>query len=433
MGARLRLVAGVTPAALAARAINGKFRPFVCDPVPFQSPAVSASTALLDPPRMPMAPMPAWHPGWRATPAPAASVRAGAPARPAAAAVPLPSTWIDLAKALASQLIVWHHLALYGPMCDVARELAPALLDGLAAHARLVVQVFLVIGGFLAAGSLWPAPGQRPAVAWREVPRRWWQRYQRLARPYLLAVLAAVLAAGLARGLIEHPTIPAAPQPGQLAAHILLLHDVVGVDALSAGVWYVAIDFQLYAGLVVLAATLAGLRGDAARRGAVSVAVAVALVLLSLLWWNLDPSLDAWAPYFAGAYGLGLLARWARGLRAGREPAALGLLLIVGLALAVEWRSRVALAGATAVLLCLLPEPGRARGLVAQAGRLVVAFLSRVSYPVFLLHYPVILVTGAVVNSLWPESAGVNAMGMVVAWLLSLAAGTALHRAVESR
>jgi peptidoglycan/LPS O-acetylase OafA/YrhL len=378
-----------------------------------------------------MAPVPAWHPGWRAAPAAASPTRSASEA--GAAAVPLPSTWIDLARALASQLIVWHHLALYGPMCDVARPLAPALFDALQAHARLVVQLFLVIGGFLAAGSLWPAPGRRPAVAWAELPRRWWQRYQRLARPYLLAVLAAVVAAGLARRLIEHPTIPAAPEPGQLAAHILLLHDVIGVEALSAGVWYVAIDFQLYALLALLAAALAGLPGGSVQRGAVSIAVAVALVLLSLLWWNRDPSLDAWAPYFAGAYGLGVLARWARGLRARREPAALGLLLIVGLALAVEWRSRVALAGATAVLLCLLPEPGRARSLAAQAGRLAVAFLSRVSYPVFLLHYPVILVAGAVVNSRWPDSAGINALGMVAAWLLSLAAGTALHRAVEPR
>ena len=51
----------------------------------------------------------------------------------------------------------------------------------------------------------------------------------------------------------------------------------------------------------------------------------------------------------------------------------------------------------------------------------------------FLLHYPVILVTGAVVGSLWPDSPEMNALGMLAAWGLSLAAGSAMHRAVEAR
>ena len=33
--------------------------------------------------------------------------------------------FIDALKALASQLIVLHHLAFYGPMSDYARSLAP--------------------------------------------------------------------------------------------------------------------------------------------------------------------------------------------------------------------------------------------------------------------------------------------------------------------
>lgn len=376
------------------------------------------------------APTPAWNPHRRvvrmAGPAAAATTSA-------AAAGVMPSTWIDLAKALASQLIIWHHLALYGPMCEVAYDLAPWLLDLLSAHARLVVQVFLVTGGFLAAGSLWPAPGVAPKVQWRSVPQWWWRRYQRLAKPYLLAVLAAIVAAWVARGLIDHPTIPAAPEPGQLAAHILLLQDVAGFDSLAAGFWYVAVDFQLYAALVLLAAALHGLPGAAAKRAGTVVAVVVTLVLLSLLYWNLDPSLDAFAPYFAGAYGLGVLARWARGLGARREPAALGLMLIVGLALVVEWRTRIALAGATALLLCLAPEPGALRRAPARAARAVLAFLSRVSYPVFLVHYAVILAMGALVYNAWPDSPVANALGMVATWALCLAAGTALHRLVEAR
>ena len=378
------------------------------------------------------APTPAWHPGWRSAPA-GVSPHAAAHTGARGAVVALPVTWINLFKALASQLILWHHMALYGPMCDVAHELAPVLLDALNEHAKLVVQVFLVTGGFLAAGSLWSTPGAQPKASWRDVPGLCWRRYQRLAKPYLLAVLAAIVAAWLARGLIEHPTIPAAPEPAQLAAHIVLAQDVLGIESLSAGFWYVAIDFQLYAALVLLAVALRGLPGGERQRAAVSVAVVVALVLVSLLWWNLDSSLDAYAPYFVGAYGLGVLARWVRGLRATREPAALGLMLIVGVALVVEWRSRIALAGATALLLCLVPEPRAVRAGLAKAAQSVLAFLAQISYPVFLFHYAVILVTGAVVYSQWPDSPEANAWGMVFAWVASLAVGTLIHRAVERR
>jgi peptidoglycan/LPS O-acetylase OafA/YrhL len=372
--------------------------------------------------------LPATTPSWQ----PSGSLGASASGVGAAAAA-VPSTWIDLAKALASQLIVWHHLALYGPMCDVARSLAPVALDMLTEYARLVVQVFLVVGGFLAASSLWPTPGARPRVGWCEVPGQLWRRYQRLAKPYLLAVLAVIVAAWIARALVDHPTVPAAPEADQLAAHIALMQDVLGFPSLSAGFWYVAIDFQLYAALVVLAALLSGLPVNAARRAVTAMAAVLALVLMSLLWWNLDASLDAYAPYFAGAYGLGVLARWSRGLRGRRHGAALGLALLVGLALVVEWRSRIALAGATALLLCLAPEPAALRRAPARMGRAVLGALSRVSYPVFLLHYPVILVTGAVVNNQWPDSPAMNGLGMVLAWLLSLAAGAATHRAFEGR
>lgn len=56
---------------------------------------------------------------------------------------------VDALKAIASQLIVLHHLAFYGPMSDVAFPLAPSAISWLSEYGRMAVQVFLVIGGFL--------------------------------------------------------------------------------------------------------------------------------------------------------------------------------------------------------------------------------------------------------------------------------------------
>ena len=331
-------------------------------------------------------------------------------ARAGAAPIAAPIVAVDWLKAIASQLIVWHHLALYGPMSDAVQPHAPALVGWLVEHARIAVQVFLVVAGFLAAHSLLGRAGPLP------VARLVWQRYLRLARPYLVALVLAVAAAALARALIAHPTIPAAPTAAQFAAHALLLHDVAGVDALSAGVWYIAIDVQLYAVFVVLLAL-------AQRRAAPALALVAALAVASLFWFNRDASLDRWALYFYGAYGLGVGAWWAS--RHSRRAAwAVALAAVVLLALTLDWRSRIALAGATALLLVVAAE------LRVPENR-VVAWAARISYPLFLVHYPVALVVGAVVHRLWPAHAAANAAGLVLAWLASLIAAVALHRATE--
>jgi hypothetical protein len=46
--------------------------------------------------------------------------------------------------------------------------------------------------------------------------------------------------------------LPGEPEFTQFLAHALLLHSVMGIDSLSAGVWYVAIDFQLFALMLAL-------------------------------------------------------------------------------------------------------------------------------------------------------------------------------------
>ncbi|MFM2348662.1 MAG: hypothetical protein RL654_3415 [Pseudomonadota bacterium] len=335
---------------------------------------------------------------------------------------------VDLGKALASQLIVWHHLALYGPMCDVAEPLAPALRDGLVEQGRLAVQVFLVMAGFLAARSMLPHPAAEPRVA--GVMAAIGRRFMRLAEPYWVALLAAVCAAWIARGLIAHPTIPEAPTLLQGLAHLLMVQDVAGLEALSAGVWYVAIDLQLFA----LVALLCGLRRGLARpgRSALTVALLLAGITLSLLLFNRDRDLDVWAIYFVGAYGLGMLAHWAVSARrpVSRIGWLLAILMLTGLALWLDWRERILLAGTTALLLALLvPLDLRLpAGLTRPAAR-----LSHISYTVFLLHYPVLLLTGALIGRLWPDAPQVHALGLLLAWALSLLAGQALQSALDRR
>jgi peptidoglycan/LPS O-acetylase OafA/YrhL len=328
--------------------------------------------------------------------------------------------FIDALKALASQAIVLHHLALYGPMSDVVRPWAGGLVDALTDHARLAVQVFLVIAGFLSARAL--APGGVPifAAPLPLIAHRW----LRLALPYALAIGCAVMAAAIARALVPLDSTPSAPGLGQLVANLLMLQDVLGYEALSAGAWYVAIDLQLFA-LLVAAMWVARYAG---RPGAAPLLVG-ALTVASLLHFNLDTGLDMWGPYFFGSYGLGALAAWAP--RARRPVAAIAAIAAIGLvALLVEPRIRIAVALATALALAVADRSG-AIARWPRSPRL--EWLGRISYSVFLIHYPVCLVINALAGRFFPQDPWANAACLLLAWAASTVAGAAFHRHIEQR
>lgn len=334
--------------------------------------------------------------------------------------------WINGLKAGAAQLIVLHHLAFYGPMSDYVQPLWPALLDWLGGSARIAVQVFLVIGGFLAAKSLSPAGRAGMAAPLQAV----WRRYAKLAPPFLAATLLAAVLTPVAGIWMLHDSMSAAVTLGQLSAHALLLHGVLGYESLSAGAWYVAIDFQLYL-LTVLLLWLAGrLAGRRALPWLMPLAV-TAGITLSLLYFNLDADWDDWAPYFFGSYGLGMLAWWASdpARKPGAMTALMGMMALpVLLGLAIDYRSRIALA---LIVACALILFGRAR--TPSHGRAwnIVNALGRISYAVFLVHFPVSLLVNALFTAYAPLEPAWQALGMLTAWSASLAAGAAFHRWVE--
>ncbi len=338
------------------------------------------------------------------------------PTRSSTSRIPL----LDVLKGLACLLIVVHHLVFYGPMSTTAYPLARELMDWLFSYGRMAVQVFLVLGGFLAASTLAPTGVARFDGPWQQVQRR----FVRLSIPYLAALLFALLAAQVARWGMEHPSIPSEPSLPQLLAHVFMLQDLLGYEALSAGVWYVAIDFQLF----VLAVALCTL----ARRWPgrwLAPALVLGLTAASLFYFNLDADFDTLGLYFAGAYGLGMLAFWA-----GRSPrpwAWLCALALLGLtALVLDWRERIAVALVTALVLGVLQASDWARQCAPWPR---VQRLGQMSYSIFLVHFSVCLLVNTVFSQYFPTQPWANAAGMVVAFVLSLYAGRWLYRHVETR
>ncbi|MCT9812845.1 acyltransferase [Acidovorax sp. Be4] len=339
---------------------------------------------------------------------------------------------IDCTKGLACAAIVWHHLAFYGPLSDVLLPYAPGLIGWLSEYARMAVQLFLVLGGYLAAASLAPAGLARHSQALPLIGKR----FMRLVVPLAVALMIAVLVSALVRPWFAHSSVSDEPSLSQLLAHALLLQGILGEESLSAGVWYVSIDFQLFA---LSALMFAACRWLAARRPVADPAaqpgltpgqmLVVALAAASLWSFNRDADLDNWALYFFGAYGLGMMAWWAsRSARPWAWSAAMAVLLAV--ALWLEWRTRIALAGATALALVAVMRSPR---LTAWRGVAPLQWLGQISYSVFLVHFPVCLLVNAVVDHLWPGSVPASLLGLVGAFALSVAVGHQLYERVERR
>ncbi len=326
---------------------------------------------------------------------------------------------LDVLKLVCAQCIVLHHFSAYGPLSDALLQTSPMASALLFDYGRMAVQVFLVLGGYLAAVSLSQLDSTRPQALLTRV----WQRYRRLIVPLLAALLLVSVCAALVRPWLHDDFIPTAPTWAQLAAHVLLLQDVLDMPALSLGVWYVAIDFQLYALLATL--TWFGLHLPAPLRS--TQVLVMGLMLVSLFYANLQPDWDVGALYFFGAYGMGVVAFWAQ-RSVHRNRLLLGMTTMVALALWVAFRERLVLALLSMLVVAMRPSAGLKLPAALQTW---IARLGAASYGQFLTHFVVVIGLNAVLLPWLNLSLSGVVWWLLTGVLLSIGLGLAFTRLVE--
>lgn len=336
--------------------------------------------------------------------------------------------FVELVRGSATLAIVLHHLAWYGPLPEVVQQAAPAVVEWLCEYARMAVHAFLVIAGF----------GAARRVLRRSFPLRLQDvlaelslRYQRVVLPFLVALALALVCNEFARGWMNHPMVSAPPSFLQLLAHATLLTDILEFEPLTAGAWYVAIDFQLLALTLVLAWVAARGGGDRLSQAQAQrsfAALCSTLGAASLLFFSRRPECDEWAVYFFGSYFLGMLVEFQR---KGVVSQAFVVVqcAVVGLALGVDFRGRVLIAAITAGLL-LLATQRPAVGAWPKS-RTVLA-LGRISYSLFLVHFPVCLLVNALTSRTFTTPFWA-AVGLYITFAASLALAVSFHHFVEQR
>jgi len=325
---------------------------------------------------------------------------------------------IDAFKAIASQLIVLHHMAAYGPISDAVQLLAPTLITWLYDYARMAVQIFFVIGGYLAARSIFSGRNNIASLSINLL-----NRYLRLAVPFFFALVLAIACAIIARGLLDQEFIPDLPKLSQFLSHIFLLHGVLDSDALLAGAWFVAVDFQLY--LVMLYISWLGAKASDSKETILIIITITAA--LSLFWFNRDSRYDDWAVYFFGAYGMGAIAYWS-GQR-GHSAGWLWLnLFLAMLALFVDFRLRILIAALVALALFSTSHLQTKEEFKLQK---FIHYLGKISYSLFLVHFSVLMLSNSIFSWLNITGTFSGVYFMLITWAASLLLADFFYRKIE--
>ena len=340
---------------------------------------------------------------------------------------------IDVLKVLAAQIIVLHHCVSYGPLAAAASLQVPNVSSIVFDYGRYAVQVFLVVAGYLAAQSAEKVMGVGHVHSSRSGARLVLQlairRYLRLVGPFIVALLITMLCATLARQWSADEYIGQPETIAQVLAHLFLLQGVMGYESISAGVWYVAIDWQLFTALAVVYAVF--------QRPVMRIGVMAILIVASLLYFNRHADYENSFIYFIGSYGLGILAYWAssvNAIKAGVNPVnAKRILLLIALVVLAStlhsvWLRNYLALGIAFLLLYAGNKPyPHAPSWLASA----MQWASPRAYCAFLIHFAFILLANTALVAWHLESPALGLSLIVLVSVMSWIAAGYLYRWVE--
>lgn len=296
---------------------------------------------------------------------------------------------IDVLKILCSQLIVLHHFLGYGAISVILNQILGQNGEVVFEYSRMVVQIFLVIAGFLAISTI----SKSNLTSLKSFIKLIIKRYIRLVIPFIVGITLAVISSFIARQIYIEDYIPNAPTFIQLVSHIFFLHGLLGVDSLSSGVWYVAIDFQLFLALSFIVYF---------SKNKATISICILLMMLSLFWFNRDSSYDNYLVYFFGAYGIGVLSGLVNTNKL-KKVNFLIILILCSISLLVEFRERILIALCAGWLLSFNFNLDKV--LNCERINKAIQKLSEISYTLFLTHFSVLIISNTIFNVYeWPKN-----------------------------
>ncbi|HEY3965564.1 MAG TPA: acyltransferase [Planctomycetaceae bacterium] len=317
------------------------------------------------------------------------------------------ATYIDALRGIAALGVAFYHIARYGPLNDRARLVLPAVVLEMIDHGWVGVQVFFVISGFVIAYSVRNArvtPGFLANYALR--------RAVRLDPPYWTTIAFVLLLHAfmhLHLGWESPLDVKTKFEPGVswrlIGSHLIYAQNIIpGYDNLSVGFWTLCIEVQFYllyvTGMGIAQRLPARDRRTPADAGAWGLLLTFApLALLSLFEWNRTQGgrevydNDMWIIRFFCMFFLGASAWWALDQRIPRAVFWLYVAAFCGRiaqqALHEKWSDDLTIGLSAALLAGLSTYLAGVRGCLGTwLNFRVLQYLGRISYSLYLIHFP---------------------------------------------
>jgi len=296
--------------------------------------------------------------------------------------------FVDGLRGIAALGIVIFHIWWYEPQPKPAIETVHWTVEAAVMRTRGGVQILLVISGFVIAYTL-----RHVWFTRKEATLFLTRRLVRLVPAYWTAIALVLLVDALCTGLagLSSP-IEGESTLLRTLAHMVFLQDITGQDALSAGMWTLCIEMQFYVVAIIgwgLAQRLftRPVASEPRPSGWALFSVFAPPALVSLFYWRLLDSTSVWVTHFFWMFFLGMVTWWALD----RSLSSSTFAVVVAIAVAelffnVEWRKYNSVALGTAVAIYLA---GRLDRLHIWLNWSPLQYLGRVSYSLYLIHFPV--------------------------------------------
>ena len=345
---------------------------------------------------------------------------------PAAAKPPAPDPgrylFVDALRGVAAFGVVLYHQLHCTVMDATLHRILPTWFVAICDFGRSGVDVFFVISGFVIAHSV-----RRLAPTWQGIGNFVLRRQLRLDPPYWLIIGLTLVEFSVANhvpGLVHEPY----PRLREIATNFLYLQNIMHSGEIVAVAWTLCLEIQFY--LVFIAATSLGwwLSGEKIALSpwtvaCVGISAVCCLPLARSQFESIAWFFPSW-PYFA----FGAMVNWTT-----HRCTSIWWLVAFALLFAAEtaWSasSDLLVGLCTALAIFAAAETGKLRTL---GSNVVLQYLGRISYSLYLVHILVLVVVLRVGYKLTYENPRAALGWFILSVLLSVLIADLFHRIVEA-
>ncbi len=333
---------------------------------------------------------------------------------------------LDGLRGVAALAVLVFHMFWNSAGAEALAEWMPGPVIDATGLMRSGVAIFFVISGFVIA---YTTANMRTLL---EGGRFALRRQVRLDPPYYVVIAGVLLiefAQTLVPGLVGRQFTPL-----DVLLNMVYLQDILGVPSVLAVAWTLCLEVQFYLVVVLLAIVAARTTRSEAWRGRVVAWSAAALALASLAMPLVGISSGPWVLGVWWMFAIGMLLAWHSigTVRTWHVAASFAVLVAWAslrqfvLGQADPWGGEWFAIG-TGLVIWALQERDR---LSSSPGR-VLLYFGRISYPLYLVHLPVIAVVAGAGFKAFPDAPWAQLLIVLASGAIAIGAAELLHRWVE--